>query len=233
VVFEVLLVCQANVCRSPAAAALFEQRMQSTALAGSLAFVSAGVHPASSAGWCRSALAYVRRRGCQPDQDRPPRRCDPGLVESADLLLAMSRRERAAIVRLVPTAGPRTFTLVEAAALADAVLDELLGSDAPEFVSWLGLSEPPTGGPATDRLEWLVREMNAARGLVRLSSAEQRHRWSRREPAPPDIDIEDVHDSRRASHRRTLSRLSQEIGRFSEALLQVSEPHPRHADSES
>ena len=122
-VFGVLLVCQANVCRSPSAEALFEHRIDSLALAGSLAFSSAGVRPEPAAGWCRTALSYVRRRGCQPAPDHVPRRLDVDLIEPADLVLAMSRRERAAIVRLVPTAAPRTFTLVEAAALAEAVVD--------------------------------------------------------------------------------------------------------------
>lgn len=230
VIFDVLLVCQANVCRSPAAAALFEQRLASTALAGAMRFSSAGVRPAGSAGWCRSARAYVRRRGAQADPDHLPRRCDAALIESADLVLAMSRRERAAIVRLVPTAAPRTFTLVEAAALAEAVVDELVHSDVPDQpASTLVLSEPPTAGSPAEVLQWLAREMNAARGLVPLSSAAARHRWSRGEPDAPDIDIDDVHDSRRASHRRTLSRLSQEVGRVTSAVLQVSELRPRRA----
>src|SRR3954447_11867955 len=114
VVFGVLLVCQANVCRSPSAVALFEHRVAATTLAGSLAFGSAGVRPEPAAGWCRAARSYVRRRGCEPSRDHLPRRLDVDLIESADLVLAMSRRERAAIVRLVPTAAPRTFTLVEA-----------------------------------------------------------------------------------------------------------------------
>jgi len=105
VVFGVLLVCQANVCRSPSAVALFEHRVASTTLAGSLAFGSAGVRPEPAAGWCRAARSYVRRRGCEPSPDHLPRRLDVDFIESADLVLAMSRRERAAIVRLVPTAA--------------------------------------------------------------------------------------------------------------------------------
>jgi protein-tyrosine phosphatase len=233
VVFGVLLVCQANVCRSPCAAALFEHRVGAMALAGSLAFGSAGVRPVPEAGWCRAARSYVRRRGGQPAREHLPRRLDVGLIESSDLLLAMSRRERAAIVRLVPTAAPRTFTLVEAAALASAVTDELRrpGSAGP-YESSLVLSEPPRAGSTAGRLQWLVGEMNAARGLVPLSTEERRRR-SRREPEPPNIDIVDAHNSRRALHRRTLPRLSQEVRRFSEAVQQVSEQRSRTAGSQA
>jgi protein-tyrosine phosphatase len=225
-VFGVLLVCQANVCRSPSAAALFEHRIGSLALSASVAFSSAGVRPEPAAGWCRTARAYVRKRGADPAPDHVPRRLDIALIETADLLLAMSRRERAAIVRLVPTAAPRTFTLVEAATLADAIVDQLWqidSTEAPE--ASLVLSEPPRSGPMTGRLQWLVGEMNAARGLVEMPTTDER-RWARREPQPANIDIEDVHASRRASHRRTLSRLSEQVGRFSEAVQQVSEHRP-------
>lgn len=226
-VFGVLLVCQANVCRSPSAAALFEHRMGSMALSSSVAFSTAGVRPEPAAGWCRSARSYVRKQGADPAPDHVPRRLDIPLIETADLLLAMSRRERAAIVRLVPTAAPRTFTLVEAATLADAVVDQLWQIDAtePSEAPWV-LSEPPRSGPTTGRLQWLVGEMNAARGLVEMPTADERH-WVRHEPQPPNIDIEDVHASRRASHRRTLSRLSQQVSRFSEAVQQVSEHRPQ------
>lgn len=230
-VFGVLLVCQANVCRSPSAVALFEHRVASTTLAGSLAFGSAGVRPEPAAGWCRAARSYVRRRGCQPSPDHLPRRVDVDLIESADLVLAMSRRERAAIVRLVPTASPRTFTLVEAAALAGAVVDQLRRLDSAETTeSSLVISEPPHASTTTGRLQWLVSEMNAARGLIDLSNSDGRRRWSRGEPEIPNIDIEDAHASRRASHRRTLARLSDQVGRFSEAVQQASEHRPRRAD---
>ncbi len=103
------------------------------ALSASVAFSSAGVRPEPAAGWCRSARSYVRKRGADPAPDHVPRRLDIALIETADLLLAMSRRERAAIVRLVPTAAPRTFTLVEAATLADAVVDQLWQTDATDW----------------------------------------------------------------------------------------------------
>lgn len=197
------------------------------ALSSSVAFSTAGVRPEPAAGWCRSARSYVRKQGADPAPDHVPRRLDIPLIETADLLLAMSRRERAAIVRLVPTAAPRTFTLVEAATLADAVVDQLWQIDAtePSEAPWV-LSEPPRSGPTTGRLQWLVGEMNAARGLVEMPTADERH-WVRHEPQPPNIDIEDVHASRRASHRRTLSRLSQQVSRFSEAVQQVSEHRPQ------
>lgn len=229
-VFGVLLVCQANVCRSPSAAALFEHQIGAMALSGSMAFGSAGVRPEPEAEWCRAARAYVRRRGAEPTAEHVPRRLEVGGIESADLLLAMSRRERAAIVRLVPTAAPRTFTLVEAAALADAVVNQLwqIDSTEPSEASFV-LSEPPRSGPLSGRLQWLVGEMNAARGLVEMPTSDERRRWARREPQSPNIDIDDVHASRRASHRRTLSRLSEQVGRFSEAVQQVSEHRPRPA----
>jgi protein-tyrosine phosphatase len=219
VVFQVLVVCQANVCRSPSAAALLARRTRATPLAESVAFSSAGVRPEPAGGWCRTARWYVGRRAARMAERHVPRRLDAGLIDSADLLLAMSREERAAIVRLVPTAAQRTFTLVEAAGLADAVLDHLRRpgsagrSDGPFVLAAL----PPTAS-MTHRLEWLVGEMNAARGLVPLSATARFRR-----NAPLSIDVPDAHGAGRASHRRTFARLTGAVSSFSGAVQQLSE----------
>jgi protein-tyrosine phosphatase len=71
------------------------------------------------------------------------------LVAEADLVLAMTRRHRSDVLRLLPRASRRTFTLREAARLAPLV-------DPAELPD----------GPLEDRLRALVPALAARRGFV-------------------------------------------------------------------
>jgi protein-tyrosine-phosphatase len=151
--FTVLFVCTGNICRSPIAervagayltAALGPEaaaiRLES---AGTRAVVGAGVHPDSA-----TVLAALGGS----DHGFAARQLTDGMTGEADLVLALTREHRRAVLRREPRGLSRTFTLLEAADLASRV----------------PFSAELPGATFPDRCRSLVREMAA--GRVRRSS---------------------------------------------------------------
>src|SRR5689334_20606506 len=123
---RVLVVCHANLCRSP-----IIERLARQALAKRLGDPVGGDQPSAwevtSAGTHavpgRDMHPYADEalRECGADvTDFATRRLTADLVTRADLILTAARPQRAACVTLVPSAVPRTFTLREFAHLAAA-----------------------------------------------------------------------------------------------------------------
>ncbi|WP_236122967.1 arsenate reductase/protein-tyrosine-phosphatase family protein [Cellulomonas palmilytica] len=112
----VLAVCTGNICRSPAVERLLAARLAGTdvvvASAGTRAVVGAPVSP--------PMVPLVEAAGASAD-GFVARRLSPGIARDADLVLALTRRHRAAIVETVPALVRRTFTLLELARLLDHV----------------------------------------------------------------------------------------------------------------
>lgn len=138
--FRVLVVCTANIARSPLAQAM----LQSSLSAPGLAFRSAGVrarpgYPADEEGIARAAA-----RGIDLTAHRSAPVTDD-LLSDADLVLTMSERQRDHCASHIPGGGSRTFTLREFVRLL---------ADVPTG------SGPPT---TTDRMRWLRDQAHAAR----------------------------------------------------------------------
>ena len=110
--FAILVVCTANICRSPLAELLLTDRLDQRRFE----VASAGVR-----GWRDHAMDEdvqheARRLGLDPGQFRSR----PLLAEhitSADLVLTATKEHRAGVLELVPTALRRTYTLREFAAV--------------------------------------------------------------------------------------------------------------------
>lgn len=126
----ILVVCTANVCRSPMAALVLRAGLGPT-----VAVSSAGIRAEEGAAIC--ALVASRRGepgwGAEAEEHRA-RRVTPEMVEGAGLVLAASREIRGELVRLAPRARARTFTMKEAARLGagftpggDDLLTEYVG----------------------------------------------------------------------------------------------------------
>lgn len=140
--FSILVVCTAHHCRSPVMDAIWTARARDRfgsawriSSAGTNPRVGLAVHPLVG-----TALAAA---GIDPTIDRAVQ-LDAESIRSADLILTAERRHRAEVVRMVPAAVNRAFTLREFARLA--------GSLAP-----IGAGDPVTTG-----LE-LVRRSRQAR----------------------------------------------------------------------
>lgn len=131
---DVLVVCTANVCRSPLVAALL-----ATGLGPGLVVGSAGARAATGAPACPSSGATHRARPLTADD-----------VRSAALVLGAARMHRSAAVALVPSAQRRAFTLAQAARAAT-----LLAQDG---------DPAPSGVTGRDRLRWCVQELDTRRG---------------------------------------------------------------------
>jgi protein-tyrosine phosphatase len=109
---SILVVCTGNVCRSPMAEGFLRK-----ALADALGDVAPSVASAGTAGWEGSeatpeAVAAAAELGVDISGHRA-RRLRPGMAETADLVLCMTREHRDTIVGSAPDVAGRTFTLKE------------------------------------------------------------------------------------------------------------------------
>ena len=111
---RILLVCDANVCRSPYAESVLHSLL-SAAGVQRVAVASAGLDVAPGHPICVEAAERLAQR--EAIGVHRARRLRVRDIESANLVLVAERRHRAAIVRMSPTSSARTFTMREAAAL--------------------------------------------------------------------------------------------------------------------
>ena len=174
---EVLTVCTGNVCRSPLAEALLRERLAPLDIrvrsAGTRALIGSAMTP--------EALRLAADNGALDAEAHRAGLLTEGLLESPDLIFAMSREHRRHIVELAPRRLRATFTLREFARLAayasDAsIADAVAGaSDAHEAVrltlghvaAMRGEAEPPTDASDDDivdpyRRSWQTYELSAA-----------------------------------------------------------------------
>ena len=117
---SILVVCTGNVCRSPIAEGALR-----AALEGRLGDQAPDVSSAGTAGWEGSAampesVEAAAERGVDIST-HAARRLLPEHVGGADLVLGMAVEHREAVVRAVPGAAGRTFTLKEVVRLLEAL----------------------------------------------------------------------------------------------------------------
>ena len=107
--FKVLYVCSANLCRSVTAAALMTRALEGRSPAPEWNVMSAGldVRPGAT---LPTPIADVMVK-CGIALNTQPRQLDADIVGLADLVLTAERAQRARIVRAVPSASRRTFTI--------------------------------------------------------------------------------------------------------------------------
>ncbi len=125
--FAVLCVCTGNVCRSPATQLLLQRALGPTVevrSAGTYALVGEPIDP--------PVANLLTQAGGNP-KGFVARELVAADVLAADLVLALTREHRTAVVELVPSAVRRTFTLRELARILGSVEpDELFGTDLPD-----------------------------------------------------------------------------------------------------
>lgn len=111
----ILVVCRANVARSPLAAALLQE---SLAVIGrsDIRVDSAGFDASPEERACEEVIKVGRSRGLDLSGHRSRPVAATAVAEAA-LILTMTEAERARVARLAPQAITRTFTLPELARL--------------------------------------------------------------------------------------------------------------------
>lgn len=119
---RLLVVCTANVCRSPLAAALARRITDEHLPPGRLVVASAGTTARPGQPASPESVRIAERWGMDlGDHAAQPLTADA--VRACTLVLTMEERHRDAAARLVPAALSRTFTWLEFARLVDAVDD--------------------------------------------------------------------------------------------------------------
>lgn len=174
--FRVLVVCTANICRSPASATLLRREFAAAGLSDVVEVESAGVSAVEGAPACdlSSALVgefvsrhYAGQEPIEPDVDaHRSRLVTTAMTQEADLILALDRSHRAALARIDPAARARTFTLRQAAGLSQVVAGYSEAGHVPP-------GAPPLPDPREDRLRWWVGELDAARGLTAVGASDE------------------------------------------------------------
>lgn len=110
--FAILVVCTANICRSPLAELLLTDRLDQRRFE----VASAGVRGWRDQPMDDAVQHEARRLGLDPTGFRSrPLRAEH--ITSADLVLTATKEHRAGVLELVPTALRRTYTLREFAAV--------------------------------------------------------------------------------------------------------------------
>jgi protein-tyrosine phosphatase len=122
VTFRVLMVCTANICRSPMAEAMLRRRLD-----GGVTVASAGVYGHDGSPMAPGSVAALAALGIADDGHRG-RLLTPAMVGDADLVLTMEESHREAILTRSPEARPRTFALREFARLAGGE-ERMAGAD--------------------------------------------------------------------------------------------------------
>jgi protein-tyrosine phosphatase len=82
-------------------------------------------------------------------------------LTQADLILAMDRSHSGAIAQLAPAVRSKTFTLRQAASLVTAVATAFASGELP-----VGAPPLPAKTDTSARLQWVVGELDAARGVT-------------------------------------------------------------------
>lgn len=177
---NILVVCMANVCRSPLAELVLRDRF---ARSPELQVASAGID-ATGAHIC--AAGHSRRQGAVWVAAAEAHRSQTVSIDAllgADLVLTSCRTSRGALARLAPASRHRTFTLREAA--------------------WLGRNYQPEAASIVTAVQEYAEFLDARRAIDGLPP-ERVSRWARSRSRGDALTIPDGHNLGSRAHKQTL-----------------------------
>ena len=212
---KILVVCTANICRSPAAQVLFERAWNNSPARPSfdLSFSSAGTKDLAGLPRCEVSETLAAHTFVGTSLSLPIDQ-----LSEYQLILTMERVHRGPVLSLDPLSRSKVFTLVEAAQLATfiaspaSVLDVASGADLLEEAEFDFKAVPPLPEHKSERWEWLLGELNAWRGQVPLNLMD--------EPLK-SLDITDPHDYSQNIHEETFMRIELAVTVFIDAITEV------------
>lgn len=196
---NILLVCTANICRSPYAAAVLDARLSLMPGQSGLQVTSAGTRATTGAGLCQD-VASVLSDDLELSESpvHASSLVEATAVESADLILVMELAHRSAVAMISPSARQKTFTLREAAQLARHF--QLAPQPHRSFHDTSG----ETG------FRDFVAELNLLRGNARLRTPAVAPWWKKdRSRGIDPLDIPDGHNSTNRQHRAVLTQVKE------------------------
>lgn len=147
----VLLVCTANICRSPTAELMLKHRLRAAGL-NRPQFSSAGVRGISGHAIDTQMAALLTADGIDPEPFRA-RRLNVDQIAQAQLILTAGVEHRKTVVQLAPQALGRTFTMIE-------------------FIRLVGAPDAFVAGDPVHRLAQAQAQALAARPYQRLPVSE-------------------------------------------------------------
>ena len=207
----ILILCRANICRSPLAEVLLATRLAATQSLASVRVESAGTLAQPERGMCALASAKAVSLGVATGySSHRSRRMNPELLQAADLILTAESEQRGAAALMMPSARSRIFTLKEAAELA---------SNMTVTRSATRVSIDTDDGLQTwvDSLHELREDANAqhSAGSKRppITAWHRRLRLSRSTDVASQ-DIVDGHNLRERMHRATFADVEQAVERL-------------------
>jgi len=150
---RIVTVCTGNICRSPMA----QYWMRAALPEDEVLIESAGTSAMVGRGMDQRSAALTVRFGGDP-RSHVARQLDERILSGADLVLAMAREHREAVVSMVPALARRAFTIIE--------IERLI---AAERFSSLRRLAAQTDGPPSARMPVLLDALAARRSDVRLA----------------------------------------------------------------
>ena len=119
---RLLVVCTANVCRSPLVAALIKQRLEENSLRKDVQVESAGVYSSAGDSIDPIVLHLLHELGIEPAAHRATP-VEESTLSRADLVLVMEEAHRQSLFYRLPAALPRIFMLSELAGRYEDICD--------------------------------------------------------------------------------------------------------------
>jgi protein-tyrosine phosphatase len=150
--FSILTVCTGNICRSPLTAQLLDLGLRGVS---GVNIASSGTGALIDFPMPDLAQTVARTLGVSAPETHRARALAVSHLREADLVIALSREHRRAVVEMLPRGARHTFTLRELARLLEDVPDE-------EFEQARPLDETDAAG----RLRALVEIAASRRGMI-------------------------------------------------------------------
>ena len=156
-VFNILIVCTGNICRSPIAEQLLRERLHQAAPGGHFRVRSAGTQALVDRGMTPEAREQSQRYGVAQN-NHLARQLTSELIAEADLVLTATRQHRGDVVSLLPRANRYAYTLNQLARLLASATE---ARQAPRVTPQAFLTEiaasqgqfPPPQNPSDDDIE--------------------------------------------------------------------------------
>lgn len=205
---DILVVCTANICRSPAAARSLRVGLQEQGVPPELVKVSsAGVHALEGMPMCEISETEVDARLAGLPMDdvalHSSRPLTTQLAEGASLILTADRQHRREILLSSPRLRDRVFTLRQAARLSTWLVSDT-GSLPIAITRAAGgqveldpldprFGVPPFPNSVGARLQWFSAELDAARGLAGNGDPGPWSQWDVDDIGDPHIEGAHLH----------------------------------------
>lgn len=211
---NVLIVCTANICRSPFGELRLRTIWDESGLApASLVTASAGVKAVHGLPQCQISMNHA---DCAVRHtSREVQNLD---LSDYDLIITMERIQRGLVAASSHAVRPRLFTLREAAQLAEFVTEPGNALDAASGLIDLEDSVydfeqvPPLPNDSQERIQWLLGEMDAWRGQVPQRNYQN--------PAS-SIDIPDPHEATEDIHKVAFAAIDESLSVLVSAVTEV------------